>query len=78
MITKQSTPIGKVESKAEIFLLALQALSKAERKMVINRLLEDPQLREDLIDIAIVEERKGEPRRSFREYLAERSKKIKH
>jgi hypothetical protein len=72
MITKQDT------SRAEIFLLALQALSKAERKTVVNRLLEDPELREDLIDIAIVEERKGEPHRPFREYLAERSKKIKH
>jgi hypothetical protein len=78
MITRQSTPISKVESKAEIFLLALQALSKSERKAVINRLLEDPELREDLIDIAIIEERKGEPHRPFREYLAERSKRIKH
>ena len=78
MITKQRTQMNKVESRAEIFLLALQSLSKTERDAVINRLLEDPKLREDIIDIALIETRKGEPSRPFREYLAERGRKAKH
>ena len=78
MITKQRTQMNKVESRAEIFLLALQSLSKTERDAVINRLLEDPKLREDIIDIALIEARKGEPSRPFSEYLAERGKKAKH
>ena len=68
----------EVEAKAEIFLLALQALTKAERDAVINRLLEDPELREDIVDIALMEKRRGELSRPFREYLAEKGKKAKH
>jgi uncharacterized protein YbaA (DUF1428 family) len=67
--------MNKVESKAEVFLWALQSLSKAEREAVISRLWEDPELREDMLDIAIMEQRKGEPSRHFREYLAERGKR---
>lgn len=70
--------MNKVEARAEIFLLALQSLSKTERDAVINRLLEDPKLREDIIDIALIEARKDEPSRPFSEYLAERGKKAKH
>jgi hypothetical protein len=61
-----------VESKAEVYLMALQSLSKAEREAVIARLLEDPMLREDIIDIALIRQREGEPTRPLREYLAEK------
>jgi len=61
-----------VESKAEVYLMALQSLSKAEKEAVIARLLEDPQLREDILDLAVIQQRQGEPSRPFREYLAER------
>ena len=64
--------MNKVESRAEIFLMALQSLSKAEKKTVIARLLEDPELREDILDLALIEQRRGEPSRPFREYLSER------
>jgi uncharacterized protein YbaA (DUF1428 family) len=64
-----------VESRAEVYLMALQSLSKAEREAVIARLLEDPRLREDIIDIALIRQREGEPSRPFREYLAERKGK---
>ena len=60
-----------VESKAEIYLMALQSLSKAEREAVIARLLEDPELREDILDLITIYQRQGEPSRSFREYLTE-------
>ena len=63
-----------VESRAEIYLMALQSLSKTERKAVIARLLEDANLREDILDLAFIQQREGEPSRPFREYLAERGK----
>ena len=66
-----------VESRAEVFLWALQTLSKAEKEAVISRLLEDPELREDILDIAIIELRKDEPSRPFRDYLADRGEKPK-
>jgi uncharacterized protein YbaA (DUF1428 family) len=67
--------MSKVESKAEVFLWALQSLSKAEKEAVISRLLEDPELREDILDIALIEQRKDEPSRPFRDYLAGRGEK---
>ncbi len=60
------------QSKAEIYLMALESLSKAEKKAVITRLLEDDSLREDILDIALIQQRQGESSRPFREYLAER------
>jgi len=63
-----------VESKAEIFFLAWQSLSKRERKAVIAKLLADPHVREDLLDIALIQHRQGEPSRPFREYLEDRKK----
>jgi len=62
------------ESRAEVYLMALQSLSKAEREVVIARLLEDPALREDILDLALIRQRQGEPSRPFREYLAERER----
>lgn len=53
---------------------AFKRLSRTEREEVIGRLLQDPELREDLIDLALVEERQSEPSRPLREYLAKREK----
>ncbi len=63
------------QSRAEIYLMALKSLSKAEKEAIINRLLEDESLREDILDIALVQQRHGESSRPFREYLAEREKR---
>ncbi len=63
------------QSKAEIYLMALESLSKAEKKAVITRLLEDEGLREDILDIALIQQRQGESSRPFGEYLAEREKR---
>lgn len=60
------------ESRAEVYLMALQSLSKAEKKAVIARLLEDDSLREDILDLALIRERQGEPSRPYRDYVAER------
>lgn len=66
-----------VESRAEVYLMALQSLSKAEKGAVIARLLEDTKLREDILDLALIQQRQGEPSRPFREYLAERRKRAR-
>ena len=63
------------ESRAEIYLMALQSLSKAEKKAVITRLLEDDSLREDILDLALIQQRQGEPSRPFCDYLAEKEKR---
>ena len=63
------------QSKAEIYLMALESLSKAEKKAVITRLLEDDSLREDILDIALIQQRQGESSRPFDEYLTEREKR---
>ncbi len=58
-----------VESRAEVYLMALQSLSKAEKEAIITRLLEDPKLREDILDLALIRQRLEEPSRPFRQYL---------
>jgi hypothetical protein len=63
-----------VEPRSEIYLMALQSLSKSEREAVISRLLEDAELREDILDLITIHQRQGEPSRPFREYLAETRK----
>jgi len=69
--------VKAVESRAEVYLMALQSLSKAEKEIVITRLLEDAKLREDILDLALFQQRQGEPSRPFREYLAERRKQAR-
>jgi hypothetical protein len=68
--------VSKVESRAEIFFMAFQSLSKAEREAVTERLLEDPELREDILDLALIQQRRGEPSRPFREYLTESEERL--
>ncbi len=63
------------QSKAEIYLMALESLPRAEKKAVIARLLEDESLREDILDIVLIQQRQGEPSRPFREYLALKKQK---
>ena len=54
--------------------MAFKGLSKRERQFVIEKLLEDPEFREDLVDIAIIEQRRKEPSRPLEDYLAKRRK----
>ncbi|HHT9119078.1 MAG TPA: hypothetical protein ACFYD3_00845 [Candidatus Hypogeohydataceae bacterium YC41] len=63
------------EAIAEVFWTAFRALPKREREAIVEKLLEDREFMEDLIDIAIMEQRKKEPSRPLEEYLAERRKK---
>ena len=56
---------------ADVFLTALKALPKDQRDAVVRRIAEDPALRQDLFDLALIAERRDEPSRPFREYLAD-------
>ena len=67
--------MGAVETKAEVYVMALQSLTREERKAVLSRLLDDAQLRQDVLDIALIRQRQGEPARPFRAYLSERKKR---
>jgi len=68
--------MNTAESKAEVYMMALYSLTKIEREAVINRLLDDTELREDILDLAIIRMCEGEPTRPFKEYLAHRKEKV--
>jgi hypothetical protein len=69
------TKTRSATATAEIFLTAFQSLPKVEQQEVVSRLASDEEFREDLLDIAVCEERRHEPTRPFRTYLEERSRK---
>ncbi|OGV69846.1 MAG: hypothetical protein A3K19_29020 [Lentisphaerae bacterium RIFOXYB12_FULL_65_16] len=50
-----------------------QALTKPQRDKFLASLLRVAEYREDLLDIACMEARRGEPSRPLREYMAERA-----
>ncbi|MEK9145300.1 MAG: hypothetical protein AAB339_06805 [Elusimicrobiota bacterium] len=63
------------QATAEVFWTAFKALSKGAREDVLARIASDPSLREDLLDLALIEKRRHEKARPFAEYVAERSPK---
>jgi len=63
-----------IQAIAEVFLTALRALSKQQRIEVLAGIAEDGELREDLLDLALMAQRRHEGSRPFREYLAEKQK----
>ena len=58
------------EATGVVFWTAFLALSRAERQAFLERLIADPRLREDLLDAAVIEERKHEPARALKEIAA--------
>jgi len=62
---------------AEVFWTAFRSLPKPERQAVIDKLLADRRFREDLIDAAILEQRRREPTRPLKEYLAARPRRAR-
>ena len=44
------------ENRPEVFMKAFEFLSKAEKRVVISRLLDDPQLREEILDTGHIED----------------------
>jgi len=61
----------KTEAKAEVFWLAFQGLSRAEQREVLERLVRAVEVRQDLADLALIEQRRDEPERPLRDYLSE-------
>ena len=62
------------QATAEVFVTALKSLSKKERAAVLACIAEEPGLRKDLLDLALVAKRRREPSRRLRDYLAEKQR----
>lgn len=56
---------------AEVFWLAFKSLDEKTKDEVVRKMLADEDLREELYDAALVEDRAGEPVRDFNDYLKE-------
>jgi hypothetical protein len=56
---------------SEVFYLAFKSLSEDDRIAVLNRLLDDPDFREDLLDIASIMESEDEETITLEELEAE-------
>jgi hypothetical protein len=65
--------MNSLEAKAEIFSMAFKSMSKEEKDIVLKKLLEDREFREDIIDIALIEQRRNEPSYSFDDYLGNKN-----
>jgi len=62
----------KTEATAEIFWTAFNVLPAEEKRAIIQRIIRDETLRRDLVDLALIEERKDEPGRPLRDYVSEK------
>ena len=69
LYSSQEMIVTETEFTAEIFWTAFKALPHAEQQAFLRRLLRNNRLRHDLIDLAIIEERRDEPDRPLRDYL---------
>jgi len=67
----------QAESVAEVFMTALKALPKRERDAVLVRIARDRAMARDLLDLAAIAERRVQPSRPFREYLAQKKRKAR-
>lgn len=47
------------QATAEVFFMAFRSLKNTEREAFIEKVVSTPRLREELIDIALIEEAKG-------------------
>lgn len=63
----------KTEATAEVVWTAFNALAPADKRAVVQRIIRDKNLRRDLMDLAIIEERRNEAERPLRDYLKEKS-----
>jgi len=57
------------QATAEVFWTAFMHMPAEERQAFLERLIADPRLREDLLDAAVIEERRGEPTRPLKDVL---------
>jgi hypothetical protein len=57
------------QATAEVFWTALMAMDARERRAFLERLVAEPSMREDLLDAAVIEDRKQEPTRPLAQVL---------
>lgn len=57
------------EARAEVFWMAFKGLPRKEQHLVVQKLLQDQEFVEDLLDIALIEQRRSEPSRPLEEYF---------
>jgi hypothetical protein len=64
------------QATAEVFFTAFKALESNEKEAFLEKVINDPELREDLIDIALIERAKKVKGRSVsaKEYFSKRRK----
>jgi hypothetical protein len=67
--------MAKPEAVAEVFLTAIRSLPKRERERILAGLVKDRGLRRDLMDLAVIEQRRKGPSRSLRQYLKAREER---
>ena len=59
------------EKEAVVFIRAFESLPKVEQRAVAARLIDDPQFREELLDIGLIRECETEPARPLEKNLSE-------
>ena len=64
-----------IDATSEVFMTAFRALPKKAREAVVDKMLSDKEFREDLMDTAIIEQRRKEPSRTLEAYLSARRQK---
>jgi len=63
------------QATAEIFWTAFKVLPVDEKRAVLQKIILDENLRRDLMDLSVIEERRNEPGRPLRDYLKDKAKK---
>jgi hypothetical protein len=63
------------QATAKVFWTAFKVLPIEEKRAVLQYIILDENLRRDLMDLSVIEERRNEPGRPLREYLKEKAKK---
>jgi hypothetical protein len=68
--------LGAGQATAEVFFTAFKTLNSEEKDAFLEKVINDPALREDLIDIALIERAKKVRGKSVsaKEYFAKRRK----
>jgi len=69
-------PVKANQATAEVFFTAFKALRNKEREAFLEKMISDPELREDLFDVALIERAKKVKGKSVsaKEYFAKRRK----
>jgi len=57
------------QATADVFITALKALPKAERDAVVVQIARDKMFARDILDLALIADRRHEPSRPFRTFM---------